>query len=291
MIFLRHKLLAAVALAGISILPMATALTSCRRAPSEASIAARVGNAVLTDEEISRIIPFGLSTDDSIATVNDYIDIWIVNRLVSDIAAKNIHNLEEIDRLTEEYRRNLIMEEYRRLKIEQDTSLAVTQTQIEDFYANYGGEMRLEEPMIKGIYIAVSKNSPQLPGIRRWYKSTKAADIEKLEKVGLTEAVNYEYFRNNWMPVSHIADRIPGKPHPEHKGQTIEVSDDATTYLLSISDYLPEGASMPLSAAAPGIRERLETIRANEIDRMLRNKLYDKAISDGTAWRRDTATK
>lgn len=291
MIFLKHKLYGAVASASVLILPMATALTSCRQAPTEASIAARVGNSVLTDEEISRVIPLGLPAEDSLAMVSDYIDMWIVNELVSEIAAKNIHNLEEINRLTEEYRRNLIMEEYRRLKIEQDTSLAVTKTQIEDFYANYGGEMRLEEPMIKGIYIAVAKNSPQLPGIRRWYKSTKAEDIEKLEKVGLTEAVNYEYFRNNWMPVSRIADRIPGKPKPEHKGQTIEVSDDATTYLLSISDYLPEGASMPLSAAEPGIRERLEAIRANEIDRLLRNRLYDKAIDNGTAWRRDKATE
>lgn len=289
MILLKHKLLVAVASAGILILPMATALTSCRHTQTEASIAARAGNSVLTDEEIARVIPLGLSTEDSMKMVSDYIDIWIVNELINEIAAKNIHNLEEINRLTEEYRRNLIMEEYRRLKIEQDTSLAVTKAQIEDFYANYGKEMRLGEPMIKGIYIAISKNSPQLPGIRRWYKSTKADDIEKLEKVGLTEAVTYEYFRNNWIPVSRIANRIPGKPQPERIGQTIEISDETNSYLLSISDYLPEGASMPLSAAEPGIRERLEAIRANEIDRLLRNRLYNTAIENGTAWRRDAA--
>ena len=88
MILLKHKLLAAVASAGTLILPMATALTSCRKAPAEASIAARVGNSVLTDEQIARVIPLGLPTEDSIAMVSDYIDIWIVNGLVSEIQQK-----------------------------------------------------------------------------------------------------------------------------------------------------------------------------------------------------------
>lgn len=287
MTFFKHKLLGAVATAGLTILPAATALTSCGNHADNSGIAARVANSRLTDAEIARAIPSGLKTADSLALVSNYIDAWIVNELIGEIAAKNIHNLDEIDRMTEEYRRNLIMAEYRRLKVEQDTSLAVKQSQIEEFYANYGGEMRLDEPMIRGIFIAISKNSPQLPGIRRWYRSTKSDDIEKLEKVGLTEAVNYEYFRNEWMPVSRIAERIPGKPLPKAKGEQIDVSDETTTYLLSVSDFLPAGASMPLSAAEAGIRERLEALRRVELDRRLRSQLYRQAIDDGTAWRRE----
>lgn len=287
MTFLKHKLTGAVATAGILLLPAATALTSCKKEAVANNVAARVGSAQLTDAEIARAIPSGLSDEDSLALVNDYIDVWIVNELVSEIAAKNIHNLEEIDRMTEEYRRNLIMAEYRRLKVQEDTSLAIKQSQIEDFYANYGGEMRLKEPMIRGIFIAISKNSPQLAGVRRWYNSTKDADIEKLEKVGLTEAVNYEYFRDRWVPLSRIVERIPGKPQPNGKNEHIDVTDETTTYLLSISDYLPAGASMPLSAAEAGIRERLEAIRQVTLDRKLRRQLYKKAIGDGTAWRRE----
>lgn len=287
MTFLKHKLTGAVATASILLLPAATALTSCKKEVVANNVAARVGSAQLTDAEIARAIPSGLSDEDSLALVNDYIHVWIVNELVSEIAAKNIHNLEEIDRMTEEYRRNLIMAEYRRLKVQEDTSLAIKQSQIEDFYANYGGEMRLKEPMIRGIFIAISKNSPQLAGVRRWYNSTKDADIEKLEKVGLTEAVNYEYFRDRWVPLSRIVERIPGKPQPTGKSEHIDVTDETTTYLLSISDYLPAGASMPLSAAEAGIRERLEAIRQVTLDRKLRRQLYKKAIGDGTAWRRE----
>lgn len=292
MIFQKHNVISAVVLSSVFLLTWATALISCSsKNEGDNDVAARVKSAVLKNADIERALPLGLAGADSAAFVSDYIDRWIVNELISEIAAKNIHNLDEIDRLTAEYRRNLIMDEYRRLKVEQDTSLAVTQAQIEDFYANYGGEMRLEEPMIRGIFIAISNTSPQLPGIRRRYASTKADDIEKLEKIGLTEAVKYEYFRDRWVPLSSITDRIPGKPAVNRKGQNIEISDETTAYLLSVSDFLPAGASMPLSAAEPEIRSRLEAARKLELDAKLKSQLYNQAIKKGTAWKRpQTAT-
>ncbi len=293
MIFLKNTLSSAVAMVSITLLPAVAALTSCSSSADEkdSTVAARVGSSKLSFEEVEKSLPLGVSGEDSATMAEDYITRWIVDELVSEIAANNIHNLEEIDRMTADYRRNLIMEEYRRLKLEEDTSLAVSRQQIEEFYANYGGEMRLREPMVRGIFISVSSNSSQLPAIRRYYTSGKSDDIEKLEKVGLTEAVTYEYFRNRWMPVSTITDRIPGKPTVTYKGQKIDLTDGEMTYLLSVSDFLPSGASMPLSIAEPEIRKTLEQSRNREIDAQLNSQLYNKAIKDGKAWRHNPQTE
>lgn len=287
MTFLKHKVIGAVALASFLMLTSATALISCSHKEEKPGVAARVGNKELTDAEVVAALPLGLSEADSIAFASDFIDHWIINELIGEIAAKNINNLEEIEKLTQEYRRSLIIDEYRRQKAAQDTSLSVTKQQIEDFYANHGGEMRLKEPMIRGIFIAISTASPQLPAVRRLYHSAKSDDIDKLDKIGLTEAVNYEYFRDRWLPLSAITGRFPGgKPGVTHKGQNIEVNEEGNTYFLSISDFLPAGASMPLSAAEPEIRERLEAARQMEIDARLKHQLYEKAIKKGTAWKR-----
>ncbi|MDE6534478.1 MAG: hypothetical protein K2K82_00540 [Muribaculaceae bacterium] len=287
MSLLRHILSRAVASVNSLLLLSAAALTSCGEKDIKAEGLAGVGDKTLTASEVAAAIPVGLSTADSTRMAENYIDQWIINELLGEVAEKNIANLDEINRMAEEYRRNLIIDEYRRLKLAQDTSLAITQQQIEDFYANYGGEMRLEEPMIRGIFIAISASSPQLSGIRRWYMSSKEDDIEKLEKVGLTEAVNYEYFRDRWVPLSAIAGRFPAPaPQVSRKGQNIETSDDNTIYLLSVSDYLPAGASMPLSSAEPEIRRRLETARRTRIDARLKQQLYDDAIEKGKAWKK-----
>lgn len=284
---LSHILSRAVASVNSLLLLSVAALTSCGEKDIKTEGLAGVGNKTLTASEVAAAIPVGLSVADSARIAENYIDQWIINELLGEVAEKNIANLDEINRMAEEYRRNLIIDEYRRLKLAQDTSLAITQQQIEDFYANYGGEMRLEDPMIRGIFIAISASSPQLSGIRRWYMSNKEDDIEKLEKVGLTEAVNYEYFRDRWIPLSTIAGRFPAPaPQVSRKGQNIETSDDNTIYLLSVSDYLPTGASMPLSCAEPEIRRRLETARRAQIDARLKQQLYDDAMEKGKAWKK-----
>lgn len=284
---IQHIIMSAVAPASIILLLSAAALTSCGGGDEHPEGIAGVDDKILTAGQVASAIPLGLASADSARMAEDYVDQWIINELLGEVAEKNITNLDEINRLTEEYRRNLIIDEYRRLKLEQDTSLAITRKQIEEFYANYGGEMRLKEPMIRGIFIAISASSPKLSGIRRWYSSTKEADIEKLEKVGLTEAVNYEYFRDRWMPLSAITGRFPAPaPQVSRKGQTLESTNDNTVYLLSVSDFLPAGASMPLSAAEPEIRNRLEAARKTQIDSRLKQQLYENALEKGTAWKK-----
>ncbi|MDE6428389.1 MAG: hypothetical protein K2K59_05495, partial [Muribaculaceae bacterium] len=115
------------------------ALSSCSRGDEHPAGIAGVGDKILTADLIAAAIPPGLSKGDSARWADNFIDQWIINELLNEVATKNITNLDEIDRLTEEYRRNLIIDEYRRLKLEQDTSLAITRAQIEDFYANFGG--------------------------------------------------------------------------------------------------------------------------------------------------------
>lgn len=284
---IKHTLKRAVAPVSSLLLLSAAALTSCGGPKENAEGIAGVGSKVLTAEEVAAAIPLGLPAEDSVRMAAEFVDQWIINELLGEVAEKNIVNLDEIDRLTEEYRRNLIIDEYRRLKLAQDTSLAVTRPQIEEYYANYGGEMRLKEPMVRGIFIAISATSPQLQGVRRWYSSTKEDDIEKLEKVGLTEAVNYEYFRDRWVPLSAITGRFPAPaPTVSAKGQKFEAQDEEMVYLLSVSDFLPAGASMPLSAAEPEIRSRLEAARKTQIDARLKQQLYDNAFNTGKAWKK-----
>ena len=284
---IKHTLKCAVAPVSSLLLLSVAALSSCSRGDEHPAGIAGVGDKILTADLIAAAIPPGLSKGDSARWADNFIDQWIINELLNEVATKNITNLDEIDRLTEEYRRNLIIDEYRRLKLEQDTSLAITRAQIEDFYANFGGEMRLKEPMVRGIFIAISSSSPKLAGIRRWHVSTKEEDIEKLEKVGLTEAVNYEYFRDRWTPVSTIAGRFPAPaPQVNRKGQHIEARDSTTVYLFSVSDYLPAGASMPLSIAEPEIRSRLEAARKTQIDARLKQQLYENALNKGKAWKK-----
>ncbi len=271
---------------------MFTAMAACSSERDDSrraeNVVAAVGGVELTIDEVRRHVPAGLSGTDSTAFVAAFVDSWIDEQLLTEVAIEEIGDTEEIDRLTEEYRRRLIMWEYRRLRVSGDTSLAISSDDVADYYAAHSSQMTLTEPMVRGIYIKIDDHSRQLPQVRKWYKSTKNEDIDRLEKVGLNDAIHYDYFRNKWVPWKQIETKIPTEIHASNlrKGFTLDFSAGGFTYLLSVSDVLPVGGVMPLEAAELRIRETLEALRLNELDAKLRADMRRQAQADGRLWTR-----
>ena len=101
-------------------------LSGCNKAGTEATApdadaVAVVGQNTLTVSQLSKDIPAGLSTEDSLRYVKAYVKEWVESRLISDIASRDL-DMAEIDRITEDYRRRLIMMEYCRRMFRSPTS-------------------------------------------------------------------------------------------------------------------------------------------------------------------------
>jgi hypothetical protein len=244
---------------------------------------ASVGDAVLTEADLLQVMPRGLSPEDSLAFVKSYVDSWVSDRLVTEVAVKNLPDTKEIDRMVEEYRRSLIMWEYVRLKVAEEPSLQVSDDSVSAYYERHRAELTVSEPMVRGIYIKLPSESATLADVRRWYRSGKSADIEKLEKIGTRDAITYDYFADRWVYWKQVEARIPrnfGDAVPA-KGQAVEVTDSAFTYLLYVTDRLPLGAQMPLEVARERVLEKLNRENAVAIERRLRDELLRKALDDG----------
>lgn len=245
-----------------------------------------VGGANLTRSDLRAATPKGLSEADSAAFAESYISHWISDRLITEVALKNLPDTREIDRMAADYRRQLIMWEYTRMKVAQDPSLAVSADSIAAYFEAHSGEFTTSEPMVKGIYVRIDTGSPSLADVKRWYRSTKDADIERLEKVGTHQAITYDYFRDRWVPLSQIKATVPtgisDKLSSPAASQHFETEQGGFTYLLSISAVLPAGAAMPEEVAAPIISRRLEARNRAEIERRLRADLLRQATADGT---------
>lgn len=249
-----------------------------------ADVVAKVGGETLTDADVAKAVPTGMTPADSAAFAEAYVNSWVTDRLIMQVAAKQIRDTRELDRLVEQYRRDLIMWEYRRMAVAADTALALTDKNLRDYYDAHPEEMKLDRPMVRGIYIKMESGDPELALVRCLYKSPKQDDIDRLEKVGLKGAIHYDYFRDQWIPSGQIIDKIPKEIALTdlRKGYTLDADVDGFTYLLSVSDVLPAGATMPFEAAAPQIRETLDALRRTELDAALRKRLRDEALASGT---------
>lgn len=267
----------------ILVLSILSACSHSDRANKNGDIIAAVGKSTLTRSDLHKALPGGLSPDDSTTFARAYIRRWIDSRLIERVAIDAV-DMAEIDRLTAEYRQSLIMSQYRRAMATQADALFSDDT-LRAYYDSHKNEFRLERPLVRGVYLKVPDNAPNLRVLKRLYTSVKAPDMDRLEKEAPKTAIHYDYFREHWIDWEQIEKRIPANiPSPDaflRAGKPLNVSHGGFTYLLHVSDYLPSGAPLPFEAAEPMIRERLLTRNRLVYDAQLLKDLFDQALKDG----------
>lgn len=253
-------------------------------ASDSADILVTVGDSSLMLQDVQRQIPSGISSEDSTAMFNSLVESWIEQMLLADIAEKNIVDMERIDHLTADYRKKLIISEYRR-NVREQTSDKVSQNDLDTYYDSHPEEMVLDSPVVKGLYVKLPSDSERLGDVRRWMMTATPDAIDDLEQYGLREAIEYSFFDNHWMPWSTIAGQVPFRFDNADKfvksNRDFETSYRGITYLIHISDFLSTGEKMPREVAYPIIRDRLETLYGDRYEQRLIRELYQKAEENG----------
>lgn len=262
--------------------------TACRQAEmsdDDPRLLARVGDARLTADDLVKVVPRSLQPDDSAAVAAAYIKGWVDGQLFSQIGVKNIPDLQEIDRMTREYRTRLIGIEYLRLMYAQRGDELFPEDSIRAYYEAHPAEFQLQRPIVKGVYIKIPDRSEALSRVKRIYQSNRDTDIDRLEKEDLRGVIHYDYFRDRWVDWDQIETRIPyrfGRPDDfvaTHK--SLEFSDSAYTHLLQITEYMRTGATAPYEYSRPTIQGILREKSRLEYEARLRLELLSRGLEDG----------
>ena len=243
-------------------------LPSCGGSPEgaaapqdSAEIVAQVGDSVLTFDDLRARIPQGLDPADSLRLASNIADSWLRDVLLASVAEENVVDLEHIDRLTEEFRNDLIVGEYMKRYQAAKPSKA-SDAEARRFYDANAGRMLLERPLVKGILIKVPADAQGVEQLRRWMKSASASSVASIEKYGLGSAMQYDYFMDRWVDFSDVAAAIPYRF--ETPDDFVSRTDDFETqrsgalYILHISDRKLSGDTMPYDFARPQILQALE---------------------------------
>lgn len=243
----------------------------------------QVGDSVLTRNMVLAQLPAGISAEDSARLFDAIVEEWLERNMLADIASKNIPDMERIDAMVEQYRRQLMTEEYRRLMAE-EYKPEVSEDSIRRRYEQHPEAYTLTQPIIKGIYVKLPARAPQLAEVRGWVKKASPEAIDELEKYGLKGAMEYDWFGDQWVAWSEIARRIPYRFDSQEgmavSGKQFETTVDGSTYLLHITEAMPSGSRMPYDMAKPRIEQELLERHRDEYDRRLLHGIYSRAIDN-----------
>ena len=161
----------------IAFMPLIIAFAACSGTESDSvedDVLVRVGASTLTADDLASNIPYGLSRDDSVKFTRAYIRTRIDNKLVGEIAARNISDTKRIDKLVEDYRNELLMWEYRRQMYAEHAAESIPVDTLRAFYEANKSDFKLKSPLVKGIYIKVPKDAAGPAATRQQQQRSRA---------------------------------------------------------------------------------------------------------------------
>ncbi|MCM1377721.1 MAG: peptidylprolyl isomerase [Clostridium sp.] len=243
-----------------------------------------LGDSTLFLQDVTAKIPHGLSAEDSTELFDNIVRNWLESQLFSSLGEENLPDMERIDRLTEDYRNRLIAESYRQ-NVRRAASRDVSEETVRQYYDSHAEEMTLQAPILKGFFVKVKADAPNLDRIRACVENASPKDIDRLESFAGSDNVQFAFFGDKWVDWAQVAYRIPYHfENPEaflSVNKFFETSSGEYLYLMHISSYLKSGERMPFDYAYPIIAENLSSQSEADYERSLYASLLRKAQRDG----------
>ena len=241
-----------------------------------------VGKNYLYQEDLQMVMPVGITGKDSVDFAEQYIRNWVEDMLLYQKAEGNIPDNAKIKELVASYRKALVMHTFQEELVNQEVGNSITDTEIESYYTQNPEAFRAEQPFVQGLYLKVPLKAKDLSKVRTWYKKNTQEAIDKLEKYGISNAVDYEYFYDRWIAVSDLALKLPVKELKTdtdylNRNKNVEVKDTAFCYFLHVENFIPKGETLPLEYAKNEIKEILINLKRVDFINKMRRDLYEQA--------------
>ena len=266
-----------------------SALTSCRAISSflnKEETVAEVGTAKLYRSELNKLIPKGISYEDSIRLASQYINTWALDQVFLDVAEEQLSKSEkDVARELEDYRKSLLKYRYEQLYVNERLDTAVSDDKVEEYYAAHEERFVLDRPLVKARFLLIAADSPSLPQIRKKMASEEVQDLIDADSLAYSSALKFITWNNEWLDAVSLAREF-GMDHEDMlrlmNGKWIEHKD--TTGMVSlayISDMIRIGEMAPIDYCTPSIKDMIISSRKQSLITSLERDLLNDARENG----------
>ena len=243
----------------------------------------RYGEQELTYNEVIAQIPDGIAASDSAAIFNNIVEGWLKDVLLSEFAEDRLYDVHAIDRRVRDYRNSLIVSEYLS-RMREAHKPKVDEIRVKEYYDKHRKELKLEVPLVKGVFLKIDSESKGKENIKNFLSSENPEDIDRLEREWLDRSLEYNYFRDKWIDWETVAGWIPhrfGNPDEFIKNNKyFETDYGENSYYLQITDYLTSGEEQPFEFASSWITNLLTQGDLMDFEKSLVESIVMKSIQD-----------
>lgn len=258
---------------------------SCKAISSlvhDGEVVAKLGNHKLYRSELDDVIPKGTSPEDSVNLANLYINSWARDKAFVDIAQQQLSKEEkDVSKELEAYRQSLLRYRYEQRYINERLDTTVSRKQIDEYYASHQESFKLERPILKARFLNISKDSPNLPKIRKLMSSDKVEDVIAADSVAFNSTQRYHDYSDEWIDAVKLAAEF-GVDYVQmlskRNGKFIEIPDgDTNVSVAFIVSDIKAGEVAPVEYCEDRIRDIIISGRKHELLAGLERDLIEDA--------------
>ncbi|MBI3519367.1 MAG: hypothetical protein HY062_08420 [Bacteroidetes bacterium] len=279
----RHAYIKPIIILG-HILLLGTACSKSSETESEdkGKIIAKVNSSNLYANDLEHMTPKGLSSSDSVAFIQTYINKWAYNEVFYQQAINYLSEEElDITKEIENYKKELLSYRFQTKLIDQKLDTTVTLAQIEDYYNANSQNFLLKNNIVKVLYVKTPLNIPNLAKLKKLCYSTNPKDAEALKSMCIQYANNFFMNDNTWLMFDDLKKEISQlKDIPEYNlqdGKTFEFTDANSFYFLKIIEVKSKNTLSPLNFEKNNIKNMLINQRKQQLINSIKKDFFDKA--------------
>ena len=266
-------------LASVAILTSCSYLKKDKNARMEV---AKVGEAVLYEDEIADIFDEGIAPEDSIELRKNYIDKWVKDEMLFQHALRNLtDSLKNKEAQLQEYYRSLIRYEYEKQLIRQRLDTNITRKEIEDYYERYNDGFALERPACRLNFLLLNPDIAKWQTAAEWLKTESPENNDSLDKFALVYASKFFLDDNKWVYFDDILVELGLQLDNSvawlNSGYVEEV-DSSKIFLMKINEVRSKGEATPLNLVEDQIRTILKNKKKVEFVARMEQDVYNEGI-------------
>lgn len=247
-------------------------------------VVARAYDHVMTRSELLDKLPMRYAPEDSARLADQIITNWIRDRVVLDLADKNLSD-EQKDFATEltDYRNSLLTYAYERAMVRQNLDTAVSNAEAEAYYDANGRNFKLESVIVRLRFVKLSENAPDKDKLEKWFRSDKDEDFDKIDEYCRKYADNFFLDEGTWL---YLDDFLKEVPLPVIDWDSFldnttyyEYHSGAHLYLVRFYGFRLRGATPPLTLVERRIKELILNKRKVDFIKEMREKAVNEAYA------------
>ena len=272
-----------------AILIVLPALSSCRAISSflrGSEVVAAVGSEKLYRSDLDKLIPKGISAEDSTYLAKQYINTWATDLVYLEMAEQQLSKTEkDVTKELEDYRKSLLKYRYEQLYINERLDTAVSDEKIEEYYNAHQDKFLLNRPLVKARFLSISDDSPAKDQIRKRMSSEKVDDLVEADSLAYSAALKYATWSDGWIDVAALAREFSmdyTAMLAQMKNRWVEQVDTlGVARMAYIPEMMRKGEVAPLEYSAPAIRDIIISARKQALTSTLEQDLLKDARENG----------